>query len=67
MVDCFSPEILGESALMSHSAHALKQAPVEGFGHPVVLWGIVSGQPPLSTLLIKEFVEIFASVFASSV
>ena len=42
-VDSFSPEELGESAVVLYCVNALKQAPIEQLSHPVVLWGIVSG------------------------
>jgi hypothetical protein len=67
VVDGLPPKVLGESAVVQYCANVFDKASVERLSHPVVLWDIMSGEPPFRTLLAEKLAELSASVLPFSV
>src|SRR5580658_1179111 len=63
----FSPQILRKSRLDKESTDALHQPAVERLCDAVMLRSVVGGEATFSALLLKEFAEGVAGIFAASI
>jgi hypothetical protein len=64
MVDGLPPEVLWESAVVQYRVNVFDKPTVEQLSHPIVLWGIVSGEPTVLYLACRETCSNSPSVYS---